>query len=149
MDFLAITRTGEGPTATLLCIFCCIFPQQQITNKRGPFIKIVLNILIAQIGCDPTTSVKRAVYEALLPLYLMFIGEQWSLFGSDGMVIFFWVTQPSPLTDFQPPDHCFQWFFDGFGVIEPMVSMVFNGYGPFVQQCDGFNGSFTSKLSQN
>ena len=76
-------------------------------------------------------------------------GEQWSFFGSDGMVISFWVTQPSPLTDFQPPDHCFQWFFDGFGVIQPLVSMVFNGYGPFVQQCDGFNGSFTSKLSQN
>ena len=76
-------------------------------------------------------------------------GEQWSFFGSDGMVIFFWVTQPSPLTDFQPPDHCFQWFFDGFGVIQPLVSMVFNCYGPLVPQCDGFNGSFTSKLSQN
>ena len=62
---------------------------------------------------------------------------------------FLGVTQPSPLTDFQPPDHCFQWFFDGFGVIQPLVSMVFNGYGPLVQQCDGFNGSFTSKLSQN
>ena len=65
------------------------------------------------------------------------------------MDIFFVVTQPSPLTDFQPPDHCFQWFFDGFGVIQPLVSMVFNGYGQLVRQCDGFNGSFTSKLSQN
>ena len=46
-------------------------------------------------------------------------------------------------------DQCFQWFFDGVGVIQPLVSMVFNGYGPLVQQCDGFNGSFTSKLSQN
>ena len=63
--------------------------------------------------------------------------------------IFLGVTQPSPLTDFQPPDHCFQWFFDGFGVIQPLVSMVFNGYGQLVRQCDGFNGSFTSKLSQN
>ena len=68
--------------------------------------------------------------------------ERW-----DGNI--FWVTQPSPLTDFQPPGHCFQWVFDGFGVIQPLVSMVFNGYGPLVQQCDGFNGSFTSKLSQN
>ena len=45
-------------------------------------------------------------------------------------------------------DQCFQWGFDGVGVIQPLVSMVFNGYGPLVQQCDGFNGSFTSKLSQ-
>ena len=44
------------------------------------------------------------------------------------MVIFFWVTQPSPLTDFQPPDHCFQWFFDGFGVIPPLVSMVMDNW---------------------
>ena len=55
-------------------------------------------------------------------------GEQWSFFGSVGMVIFFWVTQPSPLTDFQPPDHCFQWFFDGFGVIPPLVSMVMDNW---------------------
>ena len=81
------------------------------------------------------------------------------IFGSDGVVIFFlqeplapilfngfWVTQPSPLTDFQPPDHCFQWFFDGLGVIQPLVSMVFNGHGPLVQRCDGFDGSFTSIL---
>ena len=30
----------------------------------------------------------------------------------------FGVTQPSPLTDFQPPDHCFQWFFDGFKILD-------------------------------
>ena len=68
--------------------------------------------------------------------------HQWFLNG-------FSVTQPSPLTDFQPPDHCFQWFFDGFRVIQPLVSMVFNGHGPSVQQCDGFDGSFIPKLSQN
>ena len=44
------------------------------------------------------------------------------------MVKFFWVTQPSPLTDFQPPDHCFQWVFDGFGVIPPLVSMVMDNW---------------------
>ena len=57
----------------------------------------------------------------------------------------FWVTQPSPLNDFQPPDHWFQWFFDGFGVLQPLASMVFNGKGPLVQRCDGFNVSFTSR----
>ena len=59
-----------------------------------------------------------------------------------------WVTQPSPLTDFQPQDHCLQWFFDGLGVIQPLVSMALNGHRPLVQQCDGFDRSFTSKLSQ-
>ena len=43
-----------------------------------------------------------------------------------------------------PPDHWFQWFFDGFGVLQPLASMVFNGNGPLVQRCDGFNVSFTS-----
>ena len=82
-------------------------------------------------------------------------GEQWSFFESDVMVIFsfgystitinwfsasrpllsmvfngFLVTQPSPLTDFQSPDYWFQWYFDGFGVIQPSVSMVFDGHGP-------------------
>ena len=42
--------------------------------------------------------------------------------------IFLGVTQPSPLNDFQPPDHCFQWFFDGFGVIQPLVSMVMDNW---------------------
>ena len=40
--------------------------------------------------------------------------QQWFFDG-------FRVPQPSPLTDFQLPDHCFQWFFDGFGVIHPAV----------------------------
>ena len=61
----------------------------------------------------------------------------------------FGVTQPSPLNDFQPPDHWFQWFFDGFGVLQPLASMVFNGNGPLVQRCDGFNVSFTSNQDKN
>ena len=28
----------------------------------------------------------------------------------------FEVTQPSPLNDFQPPNYCFQWCFDGFQI---------------------------------
>ena len=50
---------------------------------------------------------------------------------------------------FSPLDHCFQWFFDSLGVIQPLVSMVFNGHGPLVQRCDGFDGSFSSILYQD
>ena len=74
-------------------------------------------------------------------------GEQWSFFGSDGMVIFFlqeplasmvfrWFLGYSTITitDFQPPDHCFQWFFDDLGVIQPLISiLVFDGHGPLDQ----------------
>ena len=87
----------------------------------------------------------------------MYRGEQWSLFRSDEMVIFFLL---EPLASM-----VFQWFlgywtintnwfsaprpllsrvFDGFGVIQPLVSMVFDGHKPLDQRCDGFNGSFTS-----
>ena len=33
---------------------------------------------------------------------------------------------------------------NGSGVIQPLVSMLFNGHGPSVQRCDGFDVSFTS-----
>ena len=38
-------------------------------------------------------------------------------------------------------DHCQQWFFNGFGVAPPLVSMVFDGQGPLVKRWNGFNGS--------
>ena len=71
-------------------------------------------------------------------------GEQWSFFGSDGMVIFFGVNQPSPLTDFQPPDHCFQWFFDGFGVTQPLPSADFQtiAFNDFSMVLGSFNHWF-------
>ena len=56
----------------------------------------------------------------------------------------FGVTQLSPLNDFQSPDHRFQWFFNGLGVIQPLALMIFIGHGPLVQRCDGFDGSLTS-----
>ena len=41
--------------------------------------------------------------------------------------------------------HWFHWFYDGFGVFQLLVSMVFNGHGPLVKRCDGFNVPLTSK----
>ena len=41
-------------------------------------------------------------------------------------------------------NHWHQWFFDGLGFIQPLVSMVFDGRGPLGQQCDSSDGSVTS-----
>ena len=49
--------------------------------------------------------------------------QQWFFDG-------FGVTQPSPLTDFQPPDHCFQCFFRWFWGHSTIALIVFNGHGP-------------------
>ena len=42
-------------------------------------------------------------------------------------------------------DHCHQWFYDGFLMLLPSLSMVFNGSGPLVKRCDGFDGSLWSR----
>jgi len=42
-------------------------------------------------------------------------------------------------------DHCHQWFYDGFLMLLPSLSMVFDGSGPLVKRCDGFDGSLWSK----
>ena len=52
----------------------------------------------------------------------------------------FWRT-PSPLNVFWYSDHCQRWFFNGFWVVQPLVSMVFDGQGPLVKRWNGFNGS--------
>ena len=41
-------------------------------------------------------------------------------------------------------DHCHQWFYDGFLMLLPLLSMVFDGSGPLVKRCDGFDGSLWS-----
>ena len=46
-------------------------------------------------------------------------------------------------------DHCLlnywdQWFFDGFSVIQPLVTMFLNGCQPLVQRCDGNDTSLRS-----
>ena len=44
-------------------------------------------------------------------------------------------------------DHCHQWFYDGFLMLLPSLSMVFDGSGPLVKRCDGFDGSLWSKVN--
>ena len=46
-------------------------------------------------------------------------------------------------------DHCHQWFYDGFLMLLPSLSMVFDGSGPLVKRCDGFDGSLWSKAWYN
>ena len=41
-------------------------------------------------------------------------------------------------------DHCHQWFYDGFLMLLPSLSMVFDGSRPLVKRCDGFDGSLWS-----
>ena len=41
-------------------------------------------------------------------------------------------------------DHCHQWFYDGFLMLLPSLLMVFDGFGPLVKRCDGFDGSLWS-----
>ena len=53
--------------------------------------------------------------------------------------------RPSPLNVFGRSDHCHQWFYDGFLMLLPSLSMVFDGSGPLVKRCDGFDGSLWSK----
>ena len=53
--------------------------------------------------------------------------------------------RPSPLNVFGRSDHCHQWFYDGFLMLLPSLSMVFDGSGPLVKRCDGFDGSSWSR----
>ena len=56
------------------------------------------------------------------------------------IVNFQWfLRRPSPLNVFWRSDHCHQWFFDGFFIFLPSLSMVFDGSGPLVKQFDGFD----------
>ena len=45
----------------------------------------------------------------------------------------------SPLNGMVVANHWDQWFFDGFGVREPLVTLVFNGCPPLVQRWNGLN----------
>ena len=61
-------------------------------------------------------------------------------------VQWFWRT-PSPLNVFWYSDHCQRWFFNGFWVAQPLVSMVFDGEGPLIKRWNGFNESNRSNSS--
>ena len=52
---------------------------------------------------------------------------------------------PSPLNGMVWDNHWVQWFFDGFGVTQPLVSMVYDGCPPLVQRWNGYIPSLKSK----
>ena len=51
---------------------------------------------------------------------------------------------PSPLNGMVWGDHWVQWFFDGFGVTQPLISMVNDGCPPLVQRWNGYIPSLKS-----
>ena len=51
---------------------------------------------------------------------------------------------PSPLNGMVWDNHWVQWFFDGFGVRQPLVSMVYDGCPPLVRRWNGYIPSLKS-----
>ena len=55
---------------------------------------------------------------------------------------------PSPLNGMVEGSHWDQWFYDGFGVRQPLVSMVFDGCAPLVRRWNGYVPSSKSILDR-
>ena len=51
---------------------------------------------------------------------------------------------PSPLNGMVEGNHWDQWFSDGFGVRQPLVTMVFDGCAPLVRRWNGYVPSLKS-----
>merc|ERR1719420_1936693 len=45
---------------------------------------------------------------------------------------------PSPLNGMVEGNHWNQWFSDGFGIRQPLVTMVFDGCAPLVRRWNGY-----------
>ena len=45
---------------------------------------------------------------------------------------------PSPLNGMVEGNHWDKWFSDGFGVRQPLVTMVFDGCAPLVRRWNGY-----------
>ena len=57
---------------------------------------------------------------------------------------------PSPLNGMVEGNHWDQWFSDGFGIRQPLVTMVFDGCAPLVRRWNGYVPSSKSSCdSQN
>ena len=54
---------------------------------------------------------------------------------------------PSPLNGMVWDNHWVQWFFDGFGVTQLLVSMVYDGCPPLVQRWNGYIPSLKSNAN--
>ena len=55
---------------------------------------------------------------------------------------------PSPLKGMVKGNHWDQWFSDGFGVRQPLATMVFDGCAPLVRQWNGYVPSLKSSAQQ-
>ena len=55
---------------------------------------------------------------------------------------------PSPLNGMVEGNHWDQWCSNGFGVRQPLVTMVFDGCAPLVRRWNGHVPSLKSKLQQ-
>ena len=53
---------------------------------------------------------------------------------------------PSPLNGMVEGNHWDQWFSDGFGVRQPLETMVFDGCAPLVRRWNGYVPSLKSTL---
>ena len=53
---------------------------------------------------------------------------------------------PSPLNGMVEGNHWDQWFSDGFGVRQPLVTMVFDGCAPLVRRWNGYVPSSKSSM---
>ena len=53
---------------------------------------------------------------------------------------------PSPLNGMVEGNHWDQWFSDGFGIRQPLVTMVFDGCAPLVRRWNGYVPSSKSNI---
>ena len=56
---------------------------------------------------------------------------------------------PSPLNGMVWDNHWVQWFFNGFGVKQPLVLMVYDGCPPLVKRWNGYIPSLMSKQREH
>ena len=67
-----------------------------------------------------------------LKLVVVFVGLLAHSFAT--IVNFQWFSKlPSPLNAMVARNHWDQWFFDAFGIRQPLITMVFNGCAPLVR----------------
>ena len=76
----------------------------------------------------------------------MFVGLSAHSFAT--IANFQWFSKfPSPLNGMGEGNHWDQWFSDGFGVRQPLVTMVFDGCAPLVRRWNGYVPSLKSTVS--
>ena len=103
----------------------------------GPY--LLTPYIISQ--CENHTIQERKC----LPTFILAIIVNFNGFEETIANFQWFLRRPSPLHVFWRSDHWHQWFFNGFWILLPLLSMVFDGSGPLVKQCNGFNGSLWSR----